>query len=69
MENETNRTVARFTHEGEDYKIHERTNLLGNGEKFTRRFILDSEGCARGHLLWCGGVKSARKVLDERKAK
>lgn len=59
---ERNRTVARFTHNGEDYTIHERTNWTSQGYKFTRRFICDSEGNHRGAA---SNVREARTVLND----
>ena len=61
---ETNRTVARFTHDGEAYTIHERANLTSSGDWFTRRFICRvSDG---GHRGEASNVREARRVLNER---
>lgn len=58
---ESNRTVARFTHNGKAYVIHERGNTTSDGARFVRRLICDADGA------WCGyawTVRLARKVLD-----
>lgn len=66
---ERNRTVTRFAHDGEPYTIHERSNVLHNGETFTRRFICRADGGNVGNLPDGGGVREARKVLEGRKAR
>jgi len=58
---ERNRTVARFTHNGENYTIHERTNWTSQIYKFTSRFICDAEGSHRGAA---SNVREARTVLN-----
>lgn len=64
---ETNRTIARFTHNGETYRIHERSNQLHNGEVFTRRFICRPDGGNVGNLERLDGVREARQLLDAKK--
>lgn len=64
---EINRAVAYFTHEGESYKIHERTNRHSDGTPCTRRFIV-----RRADGKWSGearNVREAREVLDTRNSK
>ena len=61
MTTERNRTVARFTHDGQRYKIHERRNQLGSdGSWFTRRFIIDAEGRHHGEA---NNIREARALL------
>lgn len=64
MTTERNRTVARFTHHGQNYTIHERTNPLSDGTPCTRRFILDESGSHRGEA---NNVKAARALLDAKR--
>ncbi len=61
---ERKRTVARFTHDGEQYTIHERSNVLHDGEIYTRRFICRSDGGNVGNLEYLGGVREAREILN-----
>lgn len=65
---ERNRTVARFDHDGTRYTIHERSNVLSNGEIFTRRFICRPDGGNVGNLPDLGGVREARAVLEAKAA-
>ena len=69
MRREINRAVAYFDHDGERYKIHERTNYTTGGVRFTRRFILRrADDSYQGHLPTAiGGVREARATLDARK--
>ena len=64
MSRETNRTVARFEHNGKPYTIHERANMCSDGSTFRRRFILDDNGSWSGEART---VREARQVLDDRK--
>ena len=59
---ERNRTVSRFTHAGESYTIHERTNWTSEGYEYKRRFICDASGSHRGEA---STVREARKVLTK----
>ena len=68
MNTETNRAIAYFTHEGEAYKIHERSNILHDGTRCTRRFIVRrADDSYHGHLENGGGVREARATLNARK--
>lgn len=63
MPRERNRTVKKFQHNGDWYRIHERTNYTSNEQPFTRRFVINSNGA------WIGDartVKEARVVLEKR---
>ena len=56
MNRETNRTVARFEHDGKRYTIHERTNVLSDGSTYRRRFIFDDSGS------WSGDARTVREA-------
>lgn len=58
---ERNRTVARFTHNGTAYTIHERTNWTSDGSPYKRRFV-----CRVSDGSWiaeANNVREARLVL------